>query len=73
MACCSICQNGDPYRDTQCHKVWKFLEVAWTLNCGSVCYVAENTKPHHTQERHYLLEFAIRHPTKMGELLCAPQ
>lgn len=29
-------------------------------------------KPHHTWERHYLLEFAIRHSTRMDELLCNP-
>lgn len=39
---------------------------------GSTYYDAGNTKPHHTWERHYLLEFAIRHCTRMDELLCNP-
>ena len=39
---------------------------------GSTYYDAGNTKPHHTWERHYLLEFAIRHSTRMDELLCNP-
>ena len=38
----------------------------------SMCCSAENTKAHHTWETCYLLEFVVRHPTRMGELLHAP-
>lgn len=38
----------------------------------SVCYVAENTKPHHTWKRHFLLEFTMGHPSGIGELHHTP-
>lgn len=37
---------------------------------ATCCYAAGNTTPPHTWERRYLLEFAMRHPTRMGELFC---
>lgn len=31
------------------------------------------TRPHHTWDRHHLLEFAIRHSTRKDEFLCNPE
>lgn len=38
--------------------------------CCMLLYAAGNTTPPHAWERRYLLEFAMRHPTRMGELFC---
>ena len=37
---------------------------------GSMSYATGNTKSHHTLGKHYLLEFALGHPTWLSELLC---
>lgn len=42
--------------------------MAPTLNCGSTRWAAENTEPHHTRERLYLLQFVMGCSTGMGEL-----
>lgn len=51
-------------------KSWK-TAIAPTLY-GSLCNAAENTKAHHTWERHYLLEFAMGCCAGMCELLHIP-
>lgn len=41
-------------------------------HCRSTCYTVENTKPHYTWERSYLLEFAVGHPAEVHELVHTP-
>lgn len=36
-------------------------------HCVSICYAAENTKPHNSRKRHYVLEFAVGCPIGMSE------
>lgn len=60
-------QTEDPCQGNQ---PWKGAEVMGNSHCPdshheSMCYVAENSKPHNTRERHYLLEFAMGHLAKL--------
>ena len=70
-ACCPICQTGEPCWGTSTLKVWKSGEttIAPNLHFKLTSYASENTKFHHAWEESYLPEFAMRCPTRMGDLL----
>lgn len=63
-------RTGTPVETPNTMKVCKGLEVEGDSHCpdsyhGTLYYATENTKTHHTWEKHYLLEFAIGHSTRM--------
>lgn len=64
---------------TETPNIAKAMEVARNKHCpdshygSTTCYAVESSKCHYTWKINYLLEFAVGHPTGMGEFLCSPR